>query len=101
MARTPRTPAPMLDWEEAFLDATFITAKKGARQSAKHVAGKVHAHGRPRPSLRSFGSGKKGANTSHCASSNRTSRFLCLMAEDHKSEESRHGRSAAWANLFL
>jgi hypothetical protein len=30
-----------LNWEEAFLDATFITAKKGARQSAKHVAEKV------------------------------------------------------------
>jgi hypothetical protein len=33
----------LLDWEEAFLDATFITAKKGARQSAKHVAGKVRS----------------------------------------------------------
>jgi hypothetical protein len=31
----------LLDWEEALLDATFITAKKGAPQSAKHVAGKV------------------------------------------------------------
>ena len=33
----------LLDWEEAFLDATFITAKKGARQSEKHVAGKVRS----------------------------------------------------------
>ena len=33
----------LLDWEEALLDATFITAKKGARQSAKHVAGKVRS----------------------------------------------------------
>jgi hypothetical protein len=33
----------LLDWEEAFLDATFITAKKGARQPAKHVAGKVRS----------------------------------------------------------
>jgi transposase len=33
----------LLDWEEAFLDATFITAKKGARQSAKHVVGKVRS----------------------------------------------------------
>jgi hypothetical protein len=39
-------------------------------------------HGRPRPSLRRFGSGNKGANTLHCTSSNRTSRFFCLMAED-------------------
>jgi transposase len=33
----------LLDWEEAFLDATLITAKKGARQSAKPVAGKVRS----------------------------------------------------------
>jgi hypothetical protein len=33
----------LLDWEEAFLDATFITAKKGAPQSAKPVAGKVRS----------------------------------------------------------
>ncbi len=33
----------LLDWEEAFLDATFITAKKGARRSAKPVAGKVRS----------------------------------------------------------
>jgi hypothetical protein len=33
----------LLDWEEAFLDATFITAKKGAPLSAKHVAGKVRS----------------------------------------------------------
>ena len=33
----------LLDWEEAFLDATFVTAKKGARQSAKPVVGKVRS----------------------------------------------------------
>jgi transposase len=33
----------LLDWEEAFLDAPFTTAKKGAPQSAKHVAGKVRS----------------------------------------------------------
>lgn len=33
----------LLDWEEAFLDATFIIAKKGAPRSAKHVAGKVRS----------------------------------------------------------
>ena len=33
----------LLDWEEAFLDATFVAAKKGARQSAKRVAGKVRS----------------------------------------------------------
>jgi hypothetical protein len=34
--------------------------------------------------MRRFGSGNKGANSSHCASSNRTSRFFCLMAEDQQ-----------------
>lgn len=33
----------LLDWEEAFLDATFITAKKGAPRSAKPVVGKVRS----------------------------------------------------------
>ncbi len=33
----------LLDWEEAFLDATFVTAKKGALQSAKPVVGKVRS----------------------------------------------------------
>ena len=33
----------LLDWEEAFLDATFVTAKKGVRQSAKPVVGKVRS----------------------------------------------------------
>ena len=42
------------------------------------------AHGRPRPSFRRFGSGNRGAKTFHCASSNRTSRFFCLMAEDQQ-----------------
>ena len=42
------------------------------------------AHGRPRPSLRRFGSGKRGDNTCHCTSLNKTSRFFCLMAEDQQ-----------------
>jgi transposase len=33
----------LLDWEEAFLDATFVMAKKGARQWARPVAGKVRS----------------------------------------------------------
>jgi transposase len=33
----------LLDWEEAFLDATFVTAPKGARRLAKPVAGKVQS----------------------------------------------------------
>jgi transposase len=33
----------LLDWEEAFLDATFVLAKKGAPQSEKPVAGKVRS----------------------------------------------------------
>lgn len=33
----------LLHWEEAFLDATFVMAKKGAPQSAKRVVGKVQS----------------------------------------------------------
>ena len=33
----------LLDWEEAFLDATFVTAKKGAPESARPVVGKVRS----------------------------------------------------------
>jgi transposase len=33
----------LLDWEEAFLDATFVMAKKGAVQSERPVAGKVRS----------------------------------------------------------
>ena len=33
----------LLDWEEAFLDATFVMAKKGAAQSERPVAGKVRS----------------------------------------------------------
>lgn len=33
----------LLDWEEAFLDATFVSAKKGASESARRVAGKVRS----------------------------------------------------------
>src|ERR1700692_1726686 len=33
----------LLAWGEAFLDATFVTAKKGAAPSARHVAGKVRS----------------------------------------------------------
>lgn len=42
------------------------------------------AQGRPRPSGRRRGSGNRGANTFHCASSNRTSRFFCFMTEDQQ-----------------
>jgi hypothetical protein len=33
----------LLDREESFLDATFITAKKWTRRSVKHVVGKVRS----------------------------------------------------------
>ena len=33
----------LLDWDEAFLDATFVIAKKGAVQSERPVAGKVRS----------------------------------------------------------
>jgi transposase len=33
----------LLDWEEAFLDATFVLAKKGAPRSERPVAGKVRS----------------------------------------------------------
>ena len=33
----------LLDWEEAFLDATFVIAKKGAPRSERPVAGKVRS----------------------------------------------------------
>ena len=33
----------LLDWGESFLEATFVTAKKGARQLARAVAGKVRS----------------------------------------------------------
>ena len=33
----------LLDWEEAFLDATFVLAKKGAPPSERRVAGKVRS----------------------------------------------------------
>src|ERR1700733_13493399 len=41
--RAQRDERGLLDWEEAFLDATFVTAKKGASGSARHVVGKVRS----------------------------------------------------------
>jgi hypothetical protein len=41
------------------------------------------AHGRPRLSLRRFGSGSSGAINAHCASLNNWNRFL-LMQEVHQ-----------------
>jgi len=50
----------LLDWEEAFLDATFVLAKKGAPRSEKHVAATAYLserNSRPRR-FPSFGSPK-------------------------------------------
>jgi hypothetical protein len=44
---------------------------------------RLEAHGRPRLSLRSFGSGSSGSTNSHCASFNSSNRFL-LMQEVHQ-----------------
>jgi len=44
------------------------------RIPCKHA--RLEAHGRPRPSLRRFGSGNNGANTTHCSSLNKTCRFF-------------------------
>ena len=44
---------------------------------------RLEAHGRPRLSLRRFGSGSSGPITSHCASLNNSNRFL-LMQEVHQ-----------------
>ena len=44
---------------------------------------RLGAHGRPRLSLRRFGSGSRGAISSHCASLNNSNRFL-LMQEVHQ-----------------
>jgi hypothetical protein len=46
-------------------------------------AGPVDAHGRPRLSLRRFGSGSRGSVSSHCRSLNNSDRFL-LMHEVHQ-----------------
>jgi hypothetical protein len=40
---------------------------------------RLDAHGRPRLSLRRFGSGNRGAITSHCASLNNSNRFLLMQ----------------------
>ena len=40
----------------------------------KHA--RLEAHGRPRPSLRRFGSGNNGTSTAHCSSLNKTCRFF-------------------------
>jgi hypothetical protein len=44
---------------------------------------RLDAHGRPRLSVRRFGSGSKGPTNSHCASFNNSNRFL-LMQEVHQ-----------------
>jgi hypothetical protein len=44
------------------------------RIPCKHA--RFEAHGRPRPSLRRFGSGNNGANTTHCSSLNKACRFF-------------------------
>ena len=44
---------------------------------------RLDAHGRPRLSLRRFGSGSSGSTSSHCASFNNSNRFL-LMQEVHQ-----------------
>ena len=44
---------------------------------------RLDAHGRPRLSLRRFGSGSSGSISSHCASLNNSNRFL-LMQEVHQ-----------------
>jgi hypothetical protein len=44
----------------------------------KHA--RLEAHGRPRPSLRRFGSGNNGTHTAHCSSLNKASRFFIEQA---------------------
>jgi hypothetical protein len=44
---------------------------------------RLDAHGRPRLSLRRFGSGSRGSIISHCASLNNSNRFL-LIQEVHQ-----------------
>jgi hypothetical protein len=53
------------------------THKMPSRQS------RLEAHGRPRLSLRRFGSGSSGSINSHCASVNNSNRFL-LMQQAHQ-----------------
>ena len=43
---------------------------------------RLEAHGRPRLSLRRFGSGSSGAINSHCASLNNSNRFLLMQEEN-------------------
>jgi hypothetical protein len=43
---------------------------------------RLEAHGRPRLSLRRFGSGSRGAINSHCASLNNSNRFLLMQEVD-------------------
>ena len=43
---------------------------------------RLQAHGRPRLSLRRFGSGNSGATNSHCASLNNSNRFLLMQQEN-------------------
>ncbi len=47
------------------------------RMPSRHA--RLEAHGRPRLSLRSFGSGRRGAIRSHCLSLNNSKRFLLMQ----------------------
>ena len=56
--------------------------RKIHRMPSKHE--RFEAQGRPRRSLRRFGSGNRGHNTSHCDALSNTCRFFCLMPEDQQ-----------------
>jgi hypothetical protein len=58
-------------------DPVRSTHRMPSRQS------RLEAHGRPRLSLRRFGSGSRGSINSHCASVNSSNRFL-LMQQAHQ-----------------
>ena len=64
--------------------------RKTQRIPCKHA--RFVAHGRPRPSLRRFGSGNSGANNDHCASLNNTCRFFI--------EEAHHSTCLTQKSLF-
>jgi hypothetical protein len=59
----------------------------------KHA--RLEAHGRPRPSLRRFGSGNNGTNTAHCSSLNKASRFFIEQAHHPTRLTQSHSLEAA------
>ena len=61
---------------------------------------RFEAQGRPRPSLRRFGSGNSGHNISHCSSLNNTCRLFCLMAEDQQTTASHVSPSLEAAPIY-